>query len=233
MTSLTTALSEAELDRLSEFLDTLSSPDAMNIERMDGFLCALIIGPELVMPSEYWPCIVGSDEDESNPVFESIDEAQTIMTLVMRHWNTIAGTLQADDIYLPMLLEDDDGLCRGNDWAKGFMDGVELRRPSWRSFIEDEEHAGAIVPMMALAHEDHPDPELRFESPAPEKRVELLQLMTAGIVQMYRYFEPMRAAQSAQSRQPFVRSQPKIGRNEPRPCGSGQQYKQCCMTRMH
>lgn len=152
MTSLTTALSEAELDRLSEFLDTLSSPDAMNIERMDGFLCALIIGPELVMPSEYWPCIVGSDEDESNPVFESIDEAQTIMTLVMRHWNTIAGTLQADDIYLPMLLEDDDGLCRGNDWAKGFMDGVELRRPSWRSFIEDEEHAGAIVPMMALAH---------------------------------------------------------------------------------
>lgn len=121
MTSLTTALSEAELDRLSEFLDTLSSPDAMNIERMDGFLCALIIGPELGMPSEYWPCIVGSDEDESNPVFESIDEAQTIMTLVMRHWNTIAGTLQADDIYLPMLLEDDDGLCRGNDG----------RRDSW------------------------------------------------------------------------------------------------------
>ncbi len=28
--------------------------------------------------------------------------------------------------------------------------------------------------------------------------------------------------------QPFVRDQPKVGRNEPCPCGSGKKYKQCC-----
>ncbi|MBB72713.1 MAG: preprotein translocase subunit SecA [Legionellales bacterium] len=28
--------------------------------------------------------------------------------------------------------------------------------------------------------------------------------------------------------QPFVRSEPKVGRNEPCPCGSGKKYKQCC-----
>ncbi|HVI51438.1 MAG TPA: YchJ family protein [Candidatus Sulfotelmatobacter sp.] len=27
---------------------------------------------------------------------------------------------------------------------------------------------------------------------------------------------------------PLVRSQPKVGRNEPCPCGSGKKYKQCC-----
>ncbi len=29
---------------------------------------------------------------------------------------------------------------------------------------------------------------------------------------------------------PFVRSSPKIGRNDPCPCGSGKKYKKCCMT---
>ena len=28
--------------------------------------------------------------------------------------------------------------------------------------------------------------------------------------------------------QPFTRQQPKVGRNEPCPCGSGKKYKQCC-----
>ena len=29
-------------------------------------------------------------------------------------------------------------------------------------------------------------------------------------------------------RTPFVRATPKIGRNEPCPCGSGRKYKKCC-----
>lgn len=28
--------------------------------------------------------------------------------------------------------------------------------------------------------------------------------------------------------QPFVRQTPKIGRNDPCPCGSGKKYKKCC-----
>ncbi|WP_278336889.1 SEC-C metal-binding domain-containing protein [Dorea formicigenerans] len=28
--------------------------------------------------------------------------------------------------------------------------------------------------------------------------------------------------------QPYVRLQPKIGRNDPCPCGSGKKYKKCC-----
>jgi len=29
-------------------------------------------------------------------------------------------------------------------------------------------------------------------------------------------------------REPYVRSEPKIGRNDPCPCGSGKKYKRCC-----
>jgi len=31
----------------------------------------------------------------------------------------------------------------------------------------------------------------------------------------------------------YVREQPKIGRNDPCPCGSGKKYKKCCMNNLH
>jgi Uncharacterised protein family (UPF0149) len=46
-------LTEAELDRLGEFLDCCEGGKAMNVEELDGFFAALIAGPEVVMPSEY------------------------------------------------------------------------------------------------------------------------------------------------------------------------------------
>jgi preprotein translocase subunit SecA len=36
------------------------------------------------------------------------------------------------------------------------------------------------------------------------------------------------AAQEAQAKARPVRSGPKVGRNDPCPCGSGKKYKQCC-----
>jgi uncharacterized protein YecA (UPF0149 family) len=32
----------------------------------------------------------------------------------------------------------------------------------------------------------------------------------------------------AQSRKPIEREEPKVGRNDPCPCGSGKKYKKCC-----
>ena len=36
---------------------------------------------------------------------------------------------------------------------------------------------------------------------------------------------------SAQPQEPHRRPEPKIGRNEPCPCGSGKKYKQCCLNK--
>ncbi len=35
------------------------------------------------------------------------------------------------------------------------------------------------------------------------------------------------------SHTPYVREEPKVGRNDPCPCGSGKKYKKCCHTRLH
>ena len=38
----------------------------------------------------------------------------------------------------------------------------------------------------------------------------------------------MNAALSAAHSKPVVRDEPKTGRNDPCPCGSGKKYKKCC-----
>ena len=46
-------LTDAELDRLGDFLKSCRGGKAMNVEELDGFFAALIAGPETVVPSEF------------------------------------------------------------------------------------------------------------------------------------------------------------------------------------
>lgn len=98
----------------------------MNVEELDGFFAALVAGPDVVMPSEYLPEVFGGEMSDAHE-FDSLEEANEILALLMRHWNDIAATLSKGDVYLPILLEDDSGVSHGNDWAKGFMRGVDMR----------------------------------------------------------------------------------------------------------
>jgi uncharacterized protein YecA (UPF0149 family) len=47
---------------------------------------------------------------------------------------------------------------------------------------------------------------------------------------IFRYFKPGSAASELSLRDTptYRRSEPKVGRNEPCPCGSGKKYKLCC-----
>lgn len=221
------ALTDEEFDRLGDFLDAIGPP-AMNIESLDGFFAALICGPEMVMPSEYLAEVWGED-------FSFADDAQAsdMLDLMMRHWNAIAGellrTLDEPHVYLPVLLENTAGSAPGNDWARGFMRGVQLRPAGWRELLDSDEHGGAVLPIMLLAHEHDPDPALRPVPITPDKREELLQAMIVGLTRIYRYFEPHRRSLAQPRLNTTVRrATPKIGRNDPCPCGSGRKYKHCC-----
>ena len=84
-------LTDAEFERLSGILGRFDNKQPMNLEQLDGFLAALICGPEIVRPSEYLPVICGSDmvlEDS----FGTQSVLQDFLSLIMRHWNVIADT---------------------------------------------------------------------------------------------------------------------------------------------
>jgi uncharacterized protein len=221
-------LTDEEFDRLSDFLDQ-AGPDAMNIETLDGFVAALLCGPEPVMPNEYLPEVWGEDY-----VFGSDEQAQDVLALMMKHWSVMAHTLRRslhDDkqFYMPIILEDEHGIGRGNDWAEGFLRGVDMRRERWQRLFNDEERGGPIIVILMLAHENDPDPELRPPPIPDEKRHEILAHLAGSLLMIYRYFEhERRAIPGIGHGVAQRRTGPKIGRNEPCPCGSGKKYKQCC-----
>jgi uncharacterized protein len=124
--------------------------------------------------------------------FGSLDEANEILGLLMRHWNTIAASLHKGEVHVPLLLEDADGMAPGSDWARGFMRGMGMRHDGWADLVNDEEQGGCLIPMMMLYHEPDEDPEMRPKPISPEKREEVIVHMAAGPVAAYRYGGPIR-----------------------------------------
>jgi uncharacterized protein len=231
------SLTDAEFDRLSAVLQRFGNQRSMNVEELDGFLAALVCSPDSVPPSEYLPEIWGggialADTSAAKPILEDF------ISLLMRHWNAIVDTLRSGDVHLPLLLKDESGVAHANDWATGFMRGMELRREDWAALLEDEEHGGWIIPILALAHEHDSDPAMRpYPEPvSAELREKLIVGAAAGVTGIYRYFEAQRllGKPALGSATTFRRTMPKIGRNDPCPCGSGKKFKHCCgKTTLH
>jgi uncharacterized protein YecA (UPF0149 family) len=161
-----------------------------------------------------------------------------ITNLLARHWNAINSelqrTLHQPNVYLPILLEREDGVAPANDWAHGFMRAVQMGPDGWSELINDEEHGGTMVAIMMLHREHDPDPQMRPPPITREKREDMLKRMIAGLAHIYRYFEPhRRASVSMVPRASIGREGKKFGRNELCPCGSGRKYKHCCLGKPH
>ena len=222
-------LSDAEYARIAVMLERSRSKGAMNLEMLDGFFAALICGPDMVRPGEYMREIWGGDHIGE---FQDEAEMQEFFDLIMRHWNSLARTFNSSEPFMPFLLEDEEGVARANDWALGFVRGMKLRQQDWAGLLDDEDHGGLLVPILALAHEHDPDPTLRpYKEPMDAQRREKLVLGTSVCVpSIYRYFLSRRRLSSRV--EPGAGAHRRLGakvrRNEPCPCGSGKKFKKCC-----
>ena len=106
---------------------------------------------------------------------------------------------------------------------------MEFHKEQWAALLADEQHGGWLVPIFALAHEHDPDPEMRpyKEAISAEEREKLIVGAAAGVTGIYRYFEAQRLVekQPLDDATTFRRTLPKIGRNDPCPCGSGKEIQ--------
>jgi uncharacterized protein len=230
-------LTDAEFDRISSVLERYGGKHSMNLEQLDGFLAALACCPDSVPPSEYLSELWGDDIVRED-IFAADPILDDFVSLIMRHWNTIVHTLRTGDVHLPLLRLDKNGIAHANDWANGFLRGMELRKADWAYILDDKKHGGWIIPILALAHEHDPDPAMRSysEPVSADLREKLIVGAAAGVTGIYRYFEAQRLLEerSPGSTTTFRRTMPKIGRNDPCPCGSGRKFKHCCgKTTLH
>jgi uncharacterized protein len=220
---------DANLEVLGEMLDQLEDENAMGLEELDGFFAALHCSPDPVPPTEYLSEIIPNGF--KNPeLFPGEDAVQLLKNLVQHHWDLVGETFATGDFFVPLLTEDEEGKFYGNNWAIGFMRGVDMRERAWSVLLENEEEFTRFLPILALVHELDPDPEMQsYKGPiSDEQREELLTQMAVSVTEMYRYFAPKRFAAAVIARGEVPTIPGKIGRNDLCFCGSGQKYKKCC-----
>jgi uncharacterized protein len=83
---------DEDLERLEDLLESQSADrPGMNVEMLDGFFTALIVGPGQVPLGEYLPHIFGGD-----PVWSSDDELREALALLVGLWNHIVWRLNLD-----------------------------------------------------------------------------------------------------------------------------------------
>ncbi len=227
---LLVGLSGNELDELDEFLSSRCVPrDGMNLSMLDGYLTAIISGPEFLPPSVWLPKIwthEESDRDES-PVFASNDEAKHVYSLVLRRMNEISSDFGRGESN-PIFIESEN-IEVTDMWCIGYLEGMRLCPQSWAPLQRDQGEDGMLLfPITAIAARwlqlvSEEQEKTLHAYLNDEKRAELAKRVPRAAYDVYRYWKARRAMPPTP-----MRSTSRPGRNEPCPCASGKKYKKCC-----
>jgi uncharacterized protein len=224
-----TPLSDAELEELDQFLlYGVDNDEAMTLDTLDGYLHAIAIGPQTIMPKQWLPKVWGEDSAMMPPM-DSIDQLNHIMGLVMRHYNSIiSGFEQNPPLVMPYWntyqyaigeFEDAEG------WAHGFTEGVALNRAAWKPLLDSPQGQQWYRPIGLLGEESFSADQDDLTK-TPEQREQLAQQIEDSLVSIHAFWLPLREA--IYERETSQRMRTKVGRNEPCPCGSGKKFKKCC-----
>jgi len=226
---------QADLKRLDEALLKASeaNDDIMFLSELDGFFAGLLVCPEMIPPSRWLKEVWGGNGE---PVFDSLEEMQSLLDLLMAHYNRVAQMLTPPASYGPVMDQHKrSGQVIVADWVEGFLRAVRLQPSSWKRLSEsdDEEAITAFslmleIPLVSTGKGDLPaEMGSKLLADAPKVIPDLVLAMNRFTKSLP--FEPPGGAFPFPANMPAapVRS-PKAGRNDPCPCGSGKKYKKCC-----
>lgn len=218
-----------QMDRWDELEQALLDlgDQAMVLEEFDGFVAGLLVCPELIPGGEWIAAALGFNNRQSP--FKDIAHANATLALVQDYYNSVVVTLMdRPEVYRPLLpIDETNGDVIWELWIDGFAAAVDLRPQVWKTLLQGEgEAAIAMTGMMMLIEA------ARGEEPDTEHSGELRKaaptMIPEWIVTLHEHrLATHKPASFADQPNPFAGT-PKVGRNDPCPCGSGRKYKHCC-----
>ena len=225
---------EEQLDELEAFLlSDATSDEVMVLEMLDGYLTAIASSPVEVAAAEWLPGVWGPTA-EHEPEFASEEQAARIVETIVRQYNGIVWSLRHDsDTFDPsfnttVYADAPHPYLDGEMWAYGYVRGIALRQAAWQPLLDDAKMREILHPIWLLGADD-PLGELDDATRTPAQREALTLQIPAAVAAIYRYWLPMRqAVQEREIVTTIERTHPKVGRNDPCPCGSGKKFKKCC-----
>lgn len=199
-------------------LRTLTAKN-LPLEHADGFLTALAAGPVRVPAAEYLADILRAEGETSG--FDSPEHKELVVDLLTRHHDSLERDLAAGKAPKPWVYGFDDDF-RGTLWVGGYLQGVMARKADWEPLMCDQRLTNTLVaPLFVML----PDPKHGGKSMlSHERRLSMIRALPQVALATKAHWQgdwhPLLDAP--------VQRAPKIGRNDPCPCGSGKKYKRCC-----
>lgn len=223
-----TTMNTQELDRLEDLLASdVFKNEAMTLDILQGFLCAVISGPETLPPDLWMPLVLGEA-----PSYESADQADEVTALVMKFHDTVATALSGGEDFDLFLYGEEDAPEQLDyaAWCEGYVYGSQIGEANWfdaaGEFAPDlSEKMEVFFLLSGMLKEDaqkHKEPWLNKKE--EEKALaNAAEEFPATIHDIYRFWRAQ-----CNPPAPVRREAPKLGRNDSCSCGSGKKFKQCC-----
>ncbi|MBL8329108.1 MAG: UPF0149 family protein [Rubrivivax sp.] len=182
-------LTDAELQALDALLAQAGERAAeppMNVEMLDGYLTALLVGPTPLAqkPSAQWmPALWGGDRAESAAggagqaafPFGSGKQKKQVIVMVLRHLHAIDVALRQDAEHWEPVFSVAETADRewadAEDWCIGFLQAVADEPEAWGTLFDDPQLGPRLLPIGLLGGDEAQLPEAERQRLAdPEHR---------------------------------------------------------------
>ena len=219
-------MTHQEIQQLENLLASPKfSGKAMPLDRLQGFLAAVVSSPDTILPSVWIPETLGCA-----PAYDSMEQAQTFMDLLMRFYNEVARTLldnQPPKLILKPKVSGEQEMDY-QSWCEGYISGWSLSKEEWLR-PGNEALKKLTFPILFLSGAFCEAAEfsgLKYIPDADDLKVQqdCVEMLPQAVTGIYNFWLTKRSLAPSPAR----RETPKVGRNELCPCGSGKKFKQCC-----
>jgi uncharacterized protein len=229
----TNAITDADLERLGEFLSSDVVPaQAMDVATLEGWLTALIIGPSLVPPSAWLPWVWDFESGRDEVTFDNAEQATEILGIVMGLSNQIADVFQRDPATFESVFS--HRITWGaSEWCEGFLKATQtFDAGAWSALwaidglaaVGDPERSSLVTPFLRLG--DQAGMEITDKEGDAQHWMDAVVPALVGV--HAHWAKSRRPSAGARVVAPVRRTAPKVGRNDSCPCGSGKKFKHCC-----
>jgi uncharacterized protein len=213
---------------LSYCLQRYRGPDSLaDFAELDGLVLGAVLAPSPVMPSRLCPSIWDPEGLDWEPAWETTDDATRFFSALMNWQNRIIHALDSGSYHPPLVprVNPETATKEEQSWARGILKSCLF----WSgSDTEPSETHRALLG--CAAHLANP----RADIPPDEHMLVVHVVRAASMLRAENLSgHPSDGPPIFDAGSPilsFERDEPKVGRNDPCPCGSGRKYKRCCMN---
>jgi len=197
-----------------------SDDSILGVSELDGFFTALACAPNTVMPSHWMPALWGGEA--LSPEWETIKEFEAFSDAVFMLYNNVMQSLDGNKFepLFPVEKVEDKTYTIVDEWCNGFLRSLNLWGPMASKDAAFTEECIQSIRLFAT--------EAGFKQLDSMSEAEVIaqqQSIEPGVLRLFQHFSEQRKPVT----QTIIPDQPKVGRNDPCPCGSGKKFKKCCL----